>query len=90
MSVAEIIGLAMLILGGMAGLIKTMVLGRLDKIDAKIDAQDEWISGVDGRVIRLEEWRKGAEHAATFGRRAMDHCPSADCPFERTNPGTDR
>ena len=81
MTVAEIIGFAIVLLGGMAGLIKTMVLGRLDKMDGKLDSQGAQINHVDGRVIRLEEWRANLPLGA-LGRRTSDHCPMPECPHE--------
>ena len=65
----------------MAGLIKSMVLSRLDRIDHKLDEQSVQISRIDGRVISLEEWRKH------FNERCRAHsrsCPSHDCNPEET------
>lgn len=84
MTVAEIVGFGLIILGGMAGLIKAMVLKRLDNIEAKIDGHDERLQDVTGRVISLEEWRR---NSSMLGRRATDGCPKDDCPFDRTDPG---
>lgn len=81
MTAAEIVGFAVILLGGMAGLIKTMVLGRLDKMDGKLDSQGAQINHVDGRVIRLEEWRANLPLGA-LGRRSSDHCPVPNCPHE--------
>jgi len=88
MSAAEIVGACIFILGGMAGLIKAMVLSRLDKIDGKLDKQQDQLADHNGRIIRIEEWR--ANIPSALGRRATDHCPAADCPFEHTSPGVDR
>ncbi len=81
MTVTETIGFALVLLGGMAGLIKTMVLGRLDKIDRKLDKQSDQLANHDGRLIRIEEWRANLPHGA-LGRRTTDHCPMPDCPHE--------
>lgn len=81
MTVAEIIGFAVILLGGMAGLIKTMVLGRLDKIDRKLDKQSDQLANHDGRLIRIEEWRANLPLGA-LGRRTSDHCPMPECPHE--------
>jgi len=81
MTVAEILGFALVLLGGMAGLIKTMVLGRLDKIDKKLDKQSDQLANHDGRLIRIEEWRANLP-LGPLGRRAQDHCPMPDCPHE--------
>lgn len=81
MTVVEIAGFALVLLGGMAGLIKTMVLGRLDKIDRKLDKQSEQLATHDGRLIRLEEWRANLPLGA-LGRRTSDHCPMPECPHE--------
>lgn len=88
MSTAEIVGACIVILGGMAALIKTMVLGRLDNIDGKLDKQQDQLTDHNGRIIRIEEWR--ANIPSALGRRAMDHCPAPDCPLERTSPGIER
>ncbi len=83
MSVTEIIGFGLIILGGMAGLIKAMVLKRLDNIETKIDGHDERLQNVTGRVISLEEWRR---NSSLLGRRATDGCPAPDCPYDKTDP----
>ena len=72
------------LLAGMAALIKTMVLKRLDNIDGKLDGMDGRLQNVTGRVISLEEWRK---NSAMLGRRVTDGCPHDDCPLDKTDPG---
>jgi len=72
------------LLAGMAALIKTMVLKRLDNIDGKLDGMDVRLQNVTGRVICLEEWRK---NSAMIGRRVTDGCPHDDCPLDKTDPG---
>lgn len=72
------------LLAGMAALIKTMVLKRLDNIDGKLDGMDGRLQNVTGRVISLEEWRK---NSALLGRRSTDGCPHDDCPLDKTDPG---
>lgn len=72
------------LLAGMAALIKTMVLKRLDNIDGKLDGMDGRLQNVTGRVISLEEWRK---NSAMLGRRVTDGCPHEDCPLDKTDPG---
>lgn len=72
------------LLAGMAALIKTMVLKRLDNIDGKLDGMDGRLQNVTGRVISLEEWRK---NSALLGRRITDGCPHEDCPLDKTDPG---
>lgn len=72
------------LLAGMAALIKTMVLKRLDNIDGKLDGMDVRLQNVTGRVISLEEWRK---NSAMLGRRVTDGCPHDDCPLDKTDPG---
>ena len=81
MSASEIIGLSLVLLGGMAGIIKAMVLGRLDKIDKKLDKQSDDLANHNGRIIRLEEWRVNLPLGA-LGRRSADHCPMPGCPHE--------
>ena len=81
MTAAEIIGFSLVLLGGMAGIIKAMVLGRLDKIDKKLEKQTDQLVDHNGRIIRLEEWRKNLP-AGALGRRASDRCPMPDCPHE--------
>lgn len=82
MTATEIVGFALVLLGGMAGLIKTMVLGRLDKMDKKLDKQGDQLVDHNGRIIRIEEWRA---NLGPVGRRMADRCPAVDCPHEVTD-----
>lgn len=68
-------------LGGMAALIKTMVLGRLDAIDKKLDGQAAQLADHNGRLIRIEEWRANTQ-PGPLGRRTSDRCPIPECPHE--------
>jgi hypothetical protein len=81
MTAAEAVGFALVLLGGMAGLIKALILGRLDKIDKKLDKQSDQLANHDGRLIRIEEWRANLPLGA-LGRRAQDHCAAPECPHE--------
>jgi hypothetical protein len=66
----------------MAGLIKSMVLGRLDQMMSQLVGMDDRLNQHDGRIIRLEEWRENTRTDGALGRRATDHCAIPDCPCE--------
>jgi hypothetical protein len=63
-----VIGACGALLVGMAGLIKSMVLSRLDKIDLKLEGMDGRVNEHSGRIISLEEWRKSEDKIAAFVR----------------------
>lgn len=70
-----------LLIVSMAGLIKSMVLGKLDQMMNQLMGMDGRLNDHHGRIIRLEEWRENTQGGG-MGRRAMDHCPMPDCPHE--------
>lgn len=78
---AIVIGTCAVLITSMAGLIKSMVLGRLDQMMSQLSGMDGRLNDHSGRIIRLEEWRENTQ-AGVMGRRAMDHCPDPTCPFE--------
>ncbi len=66
----------------MAGLIKSMVLGKLDQIQDQLFHMGGRLDSIDGRVIRLEEWRENTNGGHAFGRRKADACSYSECPHE--------
>lgn len=79
---AIVIATCGLLIASMAALIKGMLLGRLDNIDAKLDGQDGRLNEHSGRIIRLEEWRENTNGGHAFGRRKVDACSYSECPHE--------
>lgn len=78
-----------LLLAAFGWLLKTLVSDKLKTISNDISelkksrAEDSGkITQIDGRVIRLEEWRENTSGVSTLGRRTMDHCPMPGCPHE--------
>lgn len=77
-----------LMLGAFAWLLKLLVSDKLKTISQDINElkkgrQEDTgkIHAIDGRVIRLEEWRENTANGA-LGRRVTDHCPLPNCPIE--------
>lgn len=56
-----VIAAAGVLLAGMAGLIKAMVLGRLEEIKRDLTGMAREQSRHGERITRLEEWRKFTE-----------------------------
>lgn len=73
-----------LLIISMAALIKSMVLSKLDQIQDMFINMNGRVNQMDGRVIRLEEWRENTSSGANvFGRRKIDACPMPDCPHQK-------
>lgn len=77
-----------LLLAAFGWLLKALVSDKLKTIgndinELKKGRQEDTgkIHAIDGRVIRLEEWRDNTASGA-LGRRRSDHCPMPNCPIE--------
>ena len=65
-------------------------LNHVDSLQASMDQLRNTITGLSEKFVTIAQYREDQRrmlHAqSALGRRAVDHCASPDCPFEKTAP----